>query len=112
LRIALAGQHTFAAWDGAGWTDWAVEQWQVPSHVVTPEGYQFRALTSDGQGFYIAPANGQFDDGGRGDNPYLYVTLRHTEPGANDDGETDLITIGPCCNQDHRLGPDKFIEPP
>jgi hypothetical protein len=111
VRIALAGQHTVAAWDGAAWVDWTTEQWQPPSEHRTPEGYQFRALASDGQGFYIEPARGQFDDGGRGDNPYVYVTRRHTEAGANDEGETDLITIGPCCNEDYRQGPEKFIEP-
>lgn len=28
-----------------------------------------------------------------------------------DEGEADLITIGPCCNTDYRQGPEKFMEP-
>ena len=68
-------------------------------------------LGADGQGYALAPGRGQFGDGGRGDRPFVYVTRRHTEPGANDEGDADLITIGPCCNSDYRQGPEKFIEP-
>ena len=111
VRIALAGAQTFASWDGNAWIDWQTEQWQGPSDAVTPEGYQFRVLGADGQGYALAPGRGQFGDGGRGDRPFVYVTRRHTEPGANDEGDADLITIGPCCNSDYRQGPEKFIEP-
>lgn len=111
MRIAWPDTQTFAAWDGEQWIEWEHEQWQAPTDSTTPEGYQFRLSSETGQGYYLLPGQGQFGDGGRGDNPYLYVTRRHTEPGANDEGETDLITIGPCCNQDYRQGPEKFIDP-
>jgi hypothetical protein len=26
-----------------------------------------------------------------------------------DEGENDLVTIGPCCNTDYQQGPEKFI---
>ncbi len=113
LRIAWPGTQTFAAWDGDNeqWVEWGHEQWQAPFEPTTPEGYQFRVTSETGHGYHLMPGRGQFGDGGRGDQPYLYVTRRHLEPGANDEGETDLITIGPCCNQDHRQGPEKFIDP-
>ncbi|MGH2565733.1 MAG: hypothetical protein ACRDE5_14550, partial [Ginsengibacter sp.] len=28
-----------------------------------------------------------------------------------DEGEKDMVTIGPCCNTDYHQGPEKFIEP-
>ena len=27
-------------------------------------------------------------------------------------GDADMITIGPCCNTDYWQGPEKFVEPP
>lgn len=54
----------------------------------------------------ILNLKGQFNDGGRGDNAYLFVTKQHLD---KDEGEKDLVTIGPCCNTDYKLG-TKFIE--
>ena len=45
---------------------------------------------------------------GRGDNAYLYATKFHADI---DEGESDLSTLGPCCNTDYHQGPEKFIEP-
>ena len=56
----------------------------------------------------MMPANGQFSDGGRGDNAYVYVSQQKVDV---DEGESDLVTIGPCCNTDYHQGPEKFIEP-
>ena len=58
------------------------------------------------------PGNGQFADGGRGDQPYLYATRHHTDGQHGDEGDADLITIGSCCNQDYQQGPEKFINTP
>ena len=55
----------------------------------------------------MEPGNGQFGDKGRGDNAYFYVTRLHAHV---DEGETDLVSIGPCCNTDYRQGPEKFID--
>ena len=52
--------------------------------------------------------NGQLNDRGRNNQAYVYITRQHDDL---DEGEADLITIGPCCNTDYRQGPEKFIEP-
>lgn len=122
VRIVPAGTPRFAQWDGTAWQPWTTEQWTGPSDLVTAEGYQFRLLAADGNGFYVEPGRGQFADGGRGDNPYVYLTRRHltsTDPNATDrvtdrpdEGDSDLITIGSCCNTNHEQGPEKFIDTP
>lgn len=111
LRVALSGeQNSFAEWTGSDWKTWTSEQWQVYSadSAFTPEGYRYRLADASGAGFYVEPSRGQFGDGGRGDFAWTYVT-RH-EAG-RDEGDADLITVGPCCNTDYRQGPEKFIEP-
>lgn len=112
MRIDPAGDDlTFAEWDGAAWQDWATEQWtlQTAETPFTPEGYAYRYLNAEDDGYYIEPGRGQFGDGGRGDNAFVYVTRRHDD---RDEGESDMLTIGPCCNIDHQQGPEKFIEQP
>lgn len=109
MRIAFAGQNTAAAWGGSAWVDWTTEQWQLQAEgQFTAEGYQFRVLGQSG-GFYVEPGQGQFGDGGRGDNAYVYVTRLHDD---KDEGASDMITIGPCCNEDYQQGPEKFIDSP
>lgn len=111
LRIALAGEtNTFASWDGQGWRTWAEERFvrQSADPPDPSEGYPFRITDPLGRGFFVEPGRGQFGDGGRGDDAFLYVTLH--KPSV-DEGQADLITIGPCCNTDHRQGPERFIEP-
>lgn len=115
VRIALATQAEggqpaeFADWDGQQWRPWAEEQWvrQDENTPVTPEGFQFRIEASNGLTYYVEPNRGQLPDGSRGDNAYTFVTA--ARPGQ---GDADLLTIGPCCNEDHRQGPEKFMEPP
>ncbi|MCB0061597.1 MAG: hypothetical protein KDE19_05765 [Caldilineaceae bacterium] len=111
-RIVPANAKEFAAWDGSAWQPWQDERWTGPFAATTTEGYQFRLLTGVDTGYYIEPGRGQFDDGGRGDNPYVYVTHRHTDGTGPDEGDSDLITIGPCCNTDYQQGPEKFIDTP
>lgn len=111
IRIAPAGPYTFSQWNGTSWQDWTTEQWalQDANTKYTPEGYQYRIVNSNGEGYYIEPGQGQFGDGGRGDNAFVYVTRAHTD---RDEGDSDLVTIGPCCNDDYKQGPEKFIESP
>lgn len=112
LRLDPPGEAlTFAEWAATGWTPWAEERWalETPATPLTAEGYQYQWTDGDGRGFFLAPNRGQFGDGSRGDNAYVYVTRDHGA--ARDEGEADLITIGPCCNTDYRQGPEKFIEP-
>jgi len=109
LRIAFAGKNTVAAWNGSAWQDWTTERWQLQTDgAQTTDGYQYRVLGVGG-GFYVEPGRGQFGDGGRGDNAYVYVTRHHAD---KDEGDSDMITIGPCCNEDHQQGPEKFIDSP
>lgn len=107
-RILFAEQQDFAEWNGSSWTAWDREKWQLQNAqtAYTPEGYQYRV--GGQKGFYLQPGNGRFGDGGRGDNAFVYVTKYHID---KDEGETDMVTIGPCCNTDYRQGPEKFIEP-
>ena len=110
-RISFAGnRNNFSEWNGIGWQPWTMEQWRVQNSqtLYTPEGFQYRVLDETGNGYFVEPGNGQFNDGGRGDNAFVYITKLH--PG-KDEGESDLVTIGPCCNTDYKQGPEKFIEP-
>lgn len=108
-RIALAGEHTFSQWNGSDWEIWAEEGWRLAADIPANDGgYQMRLSSAGGSGFYVIPDSGQFAEGGRGDNPYIYITLNHPD---RDEGESDLTTIGPCCNEDYRQGPERFIEP-
>jgi len=110
FRIAFAGNHqSFYEWKNNDWQLWQKEKWQLQTALTkyTAEGYQYKISNTDGTGFLVEPGQGQFKDGGRGDNAYVYITKKHLD---KDEGETDLITIGPCCNNDYRQGPEKFID--
>ena len=109
-RIAFAGdRNNFAEFTGADWKSWQTEAWQMQKSdtAYTKENYQYR-ISNDSGGFYLEANRGQFGDHGRGDNAYVYVTKNAPD---RDEGESDLVTIGPCCNLDYRQGPEKFIEP-
>jgi hypothetical protein len=113
FRIAFAGeQNDFSSYKNNKWEVWEKEKWEQQTNLdYTPEGYQFSIQSEGGermQGYNMIPGRGQFGDGGRGDFAYVYVT-RHSKD--KDEGENDLVTIGPCCNTDYRQGPEKFIEP-
>ena len=110
-RISFAGdKNTVSEWGKSTWTSWKTEQWRLqnPQTAYTREGYQYKITDGSGSGFFIEPGQGQFKDGGRGDNAYFYVSKQHLD---KDEGENDLVTIGPCCNTDYKQGPEKFIEP-
>ncbi len=111
FRIAFAAeQNNFAEWSGTNWNNWPLEKWQSQSATTAyaENKYQFQLTDNGGNGFFMQPGNGKFGDGGRGDNAFVYVT--QTKPTV-DEGEADLVTIGPCCNTDYHQGPEKFIEP-
>lgn len=107
---APEGGLTFSEWDGSIWQPWETEQWrlQEPTTPMTTEGFQYRITAQDGSGYYLEPGQGQFGDGGRGDNAFTYV-VKH-KPG---EGDADLVTLGVCCNSNYEQGPETFInEPP
>lgn len=109
MRINFAGNaQQFSQWNGTGWQPWQNEQWTLQDYQskLTPERYMYKMNTTASEGFYIEPGMGQFNDGGRGDNAYTYITKLHAQ---KDEGENDLVTIGPCCNTNYEQGPEKFI---
>lgn len=109
FRIAFAAeQNNFAEWNGGDWSQWQNEKWQLQSAATayTPQGYEYKMTDPAGAGYFVQPGNGQFKDGGRGDNAYVYITQNKA---LADEGEADLVTIGPCCNTDYQQGPEKFI---
>lgn len=107
-RLAFATPTTFSEWSASGWKAWPAENWRLASEVSSDQsGAAFRLSNASG-GFDIIPSTGQFADGGRGDNPYIYVTRHHVDI---DEGDTDMPTIGPCCNADFQQGPENFIDP-
>ena len=109
-RISFAGnRNSFSEWNNSSWKPWQTEQWKLQDAqtAYTVEGYQYQISDNTG-GYYIEPGKGQFGDGGRGDNAFVFVTKLHPD---KDEGETDMPTIGPCCNTDYHQGPEKFIEP-
>ena len=110
-RIAFAGErNNFAEFGGADWKAWQTEAWQAQKSDTqySKENYQYRIADTDGNGFYLEANRGQFGDNGRGDNAFVYVTKNAAD---RDEGESDLVTVGACCNTDYRQGPEKFIEP-
>jgi hypothetical protein len=107
-RVVMAGDYTFSQWDGSAWQDWTDEQWALAADIpANEEGYPLRLTGAAGAGFYVLPSTGQFGDGGRGDNAYVYVTRHHTD---RDEGDSDMPTIGPCCNDGYEQGPERFID--
>jgi hypothetical protein len=106
LRLGFTGNNTLSSWDGSGWKTWDTEKWQAPATAYSPEDAQFKVADGAGKGFFVSPSHGQFKDGGRGDAPFVYLTRK--KDGA--EGDADLSTIGSCCNDDYRQGPEKFID--
>jgi len=106
IDIAVNGpaNDSFATWNGTEWLSNNLEFWQLQDAPYTPEGYKWRVSDGADAGFYLEPGRGQFDDGGRGDNAYIYVT-RHKPA----EGDTDLGAIGTCCNSDHQQGPHNYV---
>jgi hypothetical protein len=96
-------------WHDGAWQAVETESWFLQPDEVSPEGYWFKFEDDQGRGMYLTPGRGQFGDKGRGDNAYLYLTRYHAD---RDEGQSDMPTIGPCCNSDHEQGPEKFIDQP
>ncbi len=95
-------------WEDSAWQPMQQEAWHLQNAQTTysPEGYLYKWYLNDHSGYYVEPARGQFRDGGRGDSAYSYVTVYKTE-----EGEEDMTTIGPCCNENEVQGPEKFLQP-
>jgi hypothetical protein len=105
FRIVPEGKYTFSEYNNNQWQDWTTEQYslQTNTSTYTKEGFAYKLNGSNNM--FIEPSYGQFNDKGRGDNAWMYVTKWKVN-----EGESDLITIGPCCNIDYQQGPEKCIE--
>lgn len=108
FRIAFTDSKNFSEFDGKNWIQWGKENWvlQTEMTLYNQLGAQFQ-IEAGTQKYFLVPSRGQFDDGGRGDFAYTYLTKSKPE-----EGEQNLQTIGPCCNNDYRQGPERFIESP
>ena len=115
IDIAIEGDanDSFARWDGNQWADVTTENYFVPytetghgPHQSDADGFSWRVLDSvAGAGYYMERDIGQFDGvNGRGDDPFIYAVLHHPS-----EGDTDLGTVGVCCNDNHMQGPDAYL---
>jgi len=109
LRLALAGDQWSLQATGEA-TPTADERWWAPTGPVDADGVRLSLSRPDLSVDFI-DGRGQFGDGGRGDSAYWYVTRRQATRDS-DEGESDLLTLGSCCNADHRQGPEVFIDDP
>lgn len=93
----------------AGWENQMNEAWfrENESYPYDKGSIMGRLLNEYGDTILMEANRGQFSDGSKGDNAYVYLTLNKEAEGVH-----DLPTIGPCCNTDHQQGPDKFINSP
>ena len=105
FRIAFEGNNTFSQYNGSNFTNWQTEKWDLQQDLTkyTANGTAYK-ITGN-LNYNIIPNRGQFNDKSRGDFAYTYITKFKTE-----EGEDDLVTIGPCCNIDYKQGPEKFME--
>lgn len=107
-RIVFADQNQeFQSFYKNNWQTWEKEKWELQNELSTYfEGkYLYRIKLGNGSSYLVEPGNGQFKDN-RGDNAYTYITKHHPELS---EGDSDLPTIGPCCNTNFEQGPEKFI---
>ncbi|MEW5986857.1 MAG: hypothetical protein AB1791_09510 [Chloroflexota bacterium] len=106
IDVAAAGDDgdSFAIWDGSQWQEQATEGWWSQAEPYTAEGYKWRVMDTGGRQWYVEPGQGQFGDGGRGDDAFIYVTQHKPE-----EGDDDLPMLGECCNNDYQQGPEQYL---
>ena len=106
FRIAMSNdQRFFREYMDNEWQLWSMEGWRQQTRLFppSPEGYQYQIGN-----YYMLPNFGNKADGGRGDNAYMYIMAQHPD---RDEGDADLPTLGTCCNNDYRQGPERYTEP-
>ena len=109
LRLDL-GSASIDTWANQTWKTIESESWssQGDSETMAEQQYSHRINQVAGQSYLMAPSQGKFNDGGRGDNAFIYTTVKHAD---KDEGDADLVTLGSCCNTDYQQGPEQFLEP-
>lgn len=110
VRLDLGGNSKVEKWSNDRWFAMTAEEWSLQPQAaeLNESKYSHRVTGSSGLEYLMAPSNGSFGDGGRGDNAFMYFTAKHPN---RDEGERDLVTLGACCNNDYRQGPEQFLEP-
>jgi len=93
--------------------DNSVDVWQKEGWVLEDDTYHYidkdylaQIKLGENTGYMMEANKGQFGATSRGDNAYIYVTVDHGDGG---EGESDLPTLAPCCNNNYEQGPEKFI---
>jgi hypothetical protein len=105
FRFSFVGNNTFSQFSAnTTYKNWQLEQWHLQSELTeySQQGYLYK-IKGD-QNLYIEPNKGQFNDNSRGDNAYTYITKYKPQ-----EGEQDLLTLGPCCNNNWEQGPEKYV---
>lgn len=108
-RIHISGEtKTLFEYQNGIWNPWKKEAWTLQSEtkIFNQDHSWFQCDRNTLPGITMQVNVGQFREGGKGDNAYVYLTKFHSD---QDEGESDLPTIGPCCNMDYQQGPEKFI---
>ena len=117
VRIDLAldanDQEQVGYWSGTQWIQPANELYLAPDeaafgaggHPVAENEAMLWLMNQNGAGYYLVPGQGQFNDDGRGDLPFVYITKYSAA-----EGVTDLpIFGGLCCENNHEQGPHHFV---
>lgn len=106
-RIAFAGDDLdFLTLESGKWQHREKEFWMLEEQNINID-FHLAQIKAGNNPFLTMESNrGQFNDDGRGDNAYIYVTKHHKDI---DEGDTDMPSLGTCCNIDYRQGPEVFI---
>jgi hypothetical protein len=136
-RIEFTNMTSVASFANNAWSEWKSEDWKRSRDLAAAsDGAKLRFNNSSGVAVNVRPndgAPGARNDGRtcaschdkpiqprpdsarslglpqtRGDDAYLYVTIH---PPGRDEGASDMPPIGTCCNDDHKQGPHRFLEP-
>jgi hypothetical protein len=99
IDIAVDGDadDSFARWAGSGWDVEALEGHWIQPLSTAPSGAAWRVDDQAGGGYEVVP--------GAGDDAIVYAVLH--DPA---EGDTDLASIGDCCNDDAEQGPHLYVD--
>ena len=118
IDIAVDGDDndSLYLWDGIQWQEQISETYRTPyaevdhgpHHYTTNDAIAAVVDTQNFGGYFIVPSQGQFNPEDRPDEPFFYVTQHNVA-----EGDVDLPIMNPAdsykYNDDHRQGPDMFI---
>ncbi len=102
------GNKSFYQWGKSDWDKINFETYFLQDEIsqLSPENLLYK-IKSDEWTYGILPSMGQFQDGGKQDFAYTYISLHHKN---KEEGDNDLPSLGQCCNTNYEQGPEKFID--